>query len=295
MEGYMEVVANATVEFTGSTKCNDALAAAASKIAAMYAQGVGSAGMVQLEKDFNTCQQIKSELDLATFLSNLQGSIQGIVQYNLIQPGAFSVTDICATMSSDPDSYAAFVKLTRQLSSGCDDTSFENTVTVLTQLENSPSNAGRSWLYQCCSEFGYWQTTSSPNQPFHAWKPLDVAYFRELCRRTFDGWDFDPDTSFKNVEYGADRIDVTNVVFGGGTIDPWHSLGIRDDTPLPQTTSIAVYMQGTAHCRDLYSASPADPPAVAAAHVKIASAVDSWLQKPAAAVKRTTLRKAAER
>jgi hypothetical protein len=247
----------------------------------MTAQGIGSAGFKQLEADFNTCSPIGSELDLAVLLSDLMGNIQGVVQYN--NPNAaMNVASLCAAMAKSADPYADFVVLSNTFKAGsCEDASWDDTVTVLTNTENSGGNAMRAWTYQTCSEFGYYQTTSSSKQPFAIWKQLNVGFFREVCRAAFDGWNVDPETAWKNEEYGSVAIDASNILFGAGTVDPWHALGITNDTVLAQPTEVAAFMSGTSHCRDLYAPADSDPPEVQWAHAKTAEAVAGWLGAPA--------------
>lgn len=82
-----------------------------------------------------------------------------------------------------------------------------------------------------------------------------------------------------NQEYGAVRIAGTNIAFSSGTIDPWHALGVTNYTAsqLPQNTEQSVYIDGTAHCADLYAASNSDPASLTSARLTIAGLVDKWL------------------
>lgn len=186
MSEYMEVVSNATVEFTGKTSCNSALEAAAIAVSLLASQGVGSVGMQKLEKDFNTCGPIASELDLAVLLSDLMGNIQGVVQYNNPNPGYVNVDSVCQQMLAGSDAYAQFVALSLQFKSGaCEDASWDDTVTVLSRTANDGGNAMRAWTYQTCSEFGYYQTTNSEAQPFSSWKQLNLGAFSPPLRRDF--------------------------------------------------------------------------------------------------------------
>jgi Serine carboxypeptidase S28 len=241
----------------------------------MAAGGIGSAGMQQLEKDFNTCSTITSELDLSVLLSDLMGDAQTIVQYN--NPNAaMNVVTMCEAMTATPDAYGNFVALTAALRSDCEDASWDDSIAVLS--DTAPNgNAMRSWTYQTCAQFGYAQTTTSPHQPFHSWAPLNLGLFREICRAAFDGWSVDPDTTWTNEQYGGTSIDATNILFGAGTVDPWHSLGITNETVLKSDRLISAFMVGTSHCRDLYAPSDSDPADVKAAHAKTAAALELWL------------------
>lgn len=41
----------------------------------------------------------------------------------------------------------------------------------------------RQWVYQTCSEFGYYQTSDSPDQPFGSWFPISL--FEQACEDIF--------------------------------------------------------------------------------------------------------------
>ena len=161
--------------------------------------------------------------------------------------------------------YDQFVALNEQMmelgKEKCQSASYDSFVKFLTHDTGLPTNAMRSWIYQSCAEFGYFQTTDSPNQPFHAFKEISgLKFSRQWCYDGFDGWTADPAIDYTNTKYGATDIDVTNVVFTSGTIDPWHALGVTNYTKtLPQETSIPEYILGTAHCADLKAPKVDDP------------------------------------
>ena len=74
------------------------------------------------------------------------------------------------------------------------------------------------------------------------------------------------------------HIDATNIVFPSGTIDPWHALGVSNTTAaLPQETERKVYIEGTAHCNDLYAPANSDPQSLTDARQIIANQVKLWL------------------
>lgn len=43
--------------------------------------------------------------------------------------------------------------------------------------------ADRAWWWQVCTEFGYFQTTSSSKQPFQNTMPL--TFFQDICNNVF--------------------------------------------------------------------------------------------------------------
>ena len=281
---YMDVVAEAMIHY-GGQPCYNAFEEAANEIAKLAAEGIGSDGMAKIEKDFNTCTKIKDELDLATFMANTMGLTQGITQYNNEVPGSPTVSDMCQDMAGEGSSYDKFVALNAKMAESygekCNDISYKASVAYL-KTSGLPTNAARSWIYQTCAEFGYYQTTDSPNQPFHAFKQIaGLDYSRKMCYDVYDGWSADPAIQFTNEKYGATGIDVTNVVFTSGTIDPWHALGVTNYTqPLPQyPSSLPVYILGTAHCNDLKAPKDTDPESLVAAREIVAEYVNKWVSQ----------------
>nr|CAD7589926.1 unnamed protein product [Timema genevievae] len=145
-------------------------------------------------------------------------------------------------------------------------------------LDHATTEVGRQWTYQTCTEFGFYQTSSLAPHLFGDDFPLD--YFTRQCEDIF-GPRFN-DTLLEqgikqtNMFYGAYDLQVTNVVFVHGTIDPWHALGI---TKSVSDSAPAIFIQGTAHCANMYPSSPDDPPGLVAARLQILELVKQWLQE----------------
>jgi hypothetical protein len=235
---------------------------------------------------------------LGVFYSNVMGNLQGTVQYNNEHAGTWNVTDVCNVMTASSgsgsdngsDAYSKLVKLStifmEQAGAKCEDVSYKSTIEYLSDIAPDPSNAARSWTYQTCNEFGYYQTADSPNQPFSAFKPaLGLDFSRKMCFDAFDGWSSDPNVDLVNLKYGGVHLDATNIVFTSGTIDPWHALGVTNYTStLPQYPSeLPVYILGTAHCNDLYAPNAqSDPESLVYAREVVAKKVAQWLHTDSA-------------
>ena len=102
--------------------------------------------------------------------------------------------------------------------------------------------------------------------------------FTLACQRVFD---IDPFTVQNNVQetnlyYGGTKISksVTNIVFPNGSIDPWHALGVTMNI---SDTLTAIYIQGTAHCANMYPATAKDPAALVDARNAISNTISGWL------------------
>uniref|UniRef100_A0A7S3HC00 Uncharacterized protein n=1 Tax=Spumella elongata TaxID=89044 RepID=A0A7S3HC00_9STRA len=275
---YMDVVGQALIHFSGQ-KCFDAFESAAEKVASY----INAGDYTRLETDFKTCSKISSTNDLKVLLGDLMGNVQGTIQYNNEHNGVMNATDICATMTASTDYYANFVSLQAlyRTANGqeCEDASWADTVAYLSNPTKDSTNAGRPWTYQTCNEFGYYQTADSQTQPFRSWKWLDLQFSRDICYAAFNGWTSDPQVEWINQNYGDIHIAGTNIAFPSGTIDPWHALGVQNSTAalLPQPTEQSVFIEGTAHCADLYAPANSDPESLKYAREVIRSLVSKWL------------------
>jgi hypothetical protein len=158
-------------------------------------------------------------------------------------------------------------------------------VDSIAYLSNSslvlPANAARSWVYQTCVEFGYFQTADSPLQPFYAWRdPLDTQFSVDICSAAYPGLASPvPDVAWTNTVYGGLKIvdDSSKIVYTSGTIDPWHFLGVTNYTEASKNKDSVVYIQGTAHCADLYAAANSDPESLTFARQVVAEKVKGFL------------------
>ena len=127
----------------------------------------------------------------------------------------------------------------------CLDASYAESVLQLTNTTFAEDSGGRQWTYQTCNEFGFFQTADADDVIFSSFsKLLTVRYYEALCRDVFDIHRL-PYAKFSNYFYGAKHNAGTNIAFVNGNIDPWHALGVTDQTDLIQPTSTAVFINGT--------------------------------------------------
>ncbi|KPP58865.1 hypothetical protein Z043_123269, partial [Scleropages formosus] len=215
--------------------------------------------------DFSLCTklQVRTEMDAAYFLETVAGNFMDVVQYNEdnrdfegVVGTNITIKVLCGVMADaslgDPYSrYAAVAQLMlKTFSQKCLDVNY---TTYLMEMRNTSwsgpaSGGGRQWVYQTCTEFGFYQTTDSPNQPFSGF-PLHYL-----------GTGYD--------------IRTTRIVFPNGSIDPWHALGITQDInkDLP-----AVFIKGTAHCANMYPAREQDLPQLTMARDHVYLLLQKWL------------------
>ena len=79
-----------------------------------------------------------------------------------------------------------------------------------------------------------------------------------------------------NTEYGGQEVELTNVVFVHGSIDPWHAMGITNSS---SQSAPAIYIEGTAHCANMYPASQQDPQQLTRARLRVGQLVHRWIEE----------------
>lgn len=162
----------------------------------------------------------------------------------------------------------------------CLDISYNKFINDLknTSWNSSASVGGRQWTYQTCIEFGFFQSTDSPKQPFGPTIP--AQFYIQQCQEIFeDAFDinFLKESVYNtNINYGGYNYEASRVVFVNGEVDPWHALGFTGKPPNDQTET--VFIHGTAHCADMYPGRDEDPQELKDARIKIGNLLQKWLQ-----------------
>ncbi|KAK8788222.1 hypothetical protein V5799_022004 [Amblyomma americanum] len=229
--------------------------------------------------------------NMANLFQSLAGNFEGIVQYNKdareFEGGDNSVTidTLCDTMTDPSDDRSPLERfaavneiLLNATKQPCLDYDYDAFINSLREIEfNSTEGAGgRQWTYQTCVEFGYYQSSDLKDQPFGSLFP--VEFFVKQCKDIF-GAHFDEALLERavrrtNTFYGGFHPAVHNVTFPNGSIDPWHALGITEDLAHDVT---AIFINGTAHCADMYPPSEHDVPELTAAREQIEYLVGKWV------------------
>ncbi|XP_061194515.1 putative serine protease F56F10.1 [Saccostrea echinata] len=252
------------------------------------------AGKKNVEKMFKLCDPLDTStyLDGANLFSNLAGNFEGVVQYNKDNrafEGAIgtniTIDTICGIMTDEStgspvERYAKVNDLMLSTySQKCLDNSFNS---MIKELQNvswnaSASEGGRQWMYQTCTEFGFFQSSDlGDTQPFGNF--FDVNFSVQQCIDIF-GPKFNQNLiqqgiNRTNTNYGGMGMKATRIVFPNGSIDPWHFLGFTNDL---SKESPAIFIQGTAHCANMYPTASNDPPQLVQARANIEKIIATWL------------------
>lgn len=277
---YYEVVAAALKELKNGQQCVDRIKQGFTTIESKLSS---SAGRSELEKLFQSCDKLETSDDLSNFVTNVAGNFAGVDQYNRdYRPYSptFNITidTLCDVMNSVNDPVAALANindlLMKATSQKCMPNSYRNMIAEMqnTTLGESTEAGARQWVYQTCTEFGYYQSSDSKNQPFGTMFPLSFSL--QQCKDIYGSKFTGPDVDWTNTFYGAKNVQGTNIVFPNGSVDPWHALGVIADIS-PSVT--AIFMHGTAHCANMYQPNPTDLETLKQARIKISDTIGKWL------------------
>lgn len=247
------------------------------------------------------CHTITNATQVAAYQADIFSRFQGVVQYNL--QGGVSVFATCEAVVAQDDPLAALAAGVAT-SSAYDQRCVSTTTDLFLDTNFSGLGCGlactsdRQWTYMSCNEFGYFQTTTGPHQPFLGFKAVDIEFAGfQTCKSNFNvsndysGPKANSAGLAANTEYGARALKGINITIPNGSMDPWHALGIINTTDqfFSSTQQLSareqvVFIQDTSHCRDMFAPGTMerygipDTEAVQWAHAKIRANVLGYLQ-----------------
>uniref|UniRef100_A0AAF5DPH0 Serine carboxypeptidase S28 family protein n=1 Tax=Strongyloides stercoralis TaxID=6248 RepID=A0AAF5DPH0_STRER len=215
------------------------------------------------------------DYDVQSFFSNVYGNFQGAVQYSLDNTGeyvnGYGIKDVCEIMNNQTnDPLVNIVNVVNYMNTMYYDSStpvpmsntYKETVDFYktASYDNGGSDA-KSWLWQTCNEFGYFQSSDLGYNIFES--SCNVNIYINICIDVF-GPQFTRNTIDQNIIrtnnfYGGNKNYYgSNVVMAYGSVDPWHALGsyVYDKS----RNLISYLIDGTAHCADLYPPRDSDLP-----------------------------------
>lgn len=156
------------------------------------------------------------------FISNINDLFMGIIQYN--KPHAPTDIDVmCDNFIGSSDPYDMMIKFVKSKSGGCFDINYQD---FIDELKNETYSAFRSWLWQTCSEFGFYQTSNSKNQIFGNYLPLEFSV--QMCKDIY-GYDATDELMDEtNSHYGGLNQKGSNIFWTNGGIDPWSAISVTE-------------------------------------------------------------------
>jgi len=272
---YLEVVGQALQHF-GPDACYNNVKQAFQAVDQMVRNNNGTGLKTALRLCSNV--NISDAMAVATAVGAAIDPFMGDVQYNSNNPSSNGVIQDCAIFTAAGDPLKRLNNfLISKYGSGCINADYKSDIT---ELQKSSWNAryigSRTWLWQTCTEFGYYQGTDGMNQPFGTSMPY-VTELKEYCTAVFGISEANVNAQINqtNYIYGSTGLQLTNVVLPNGSLDPWHALGILSDI---NPSSLARLISYTSHCMDMMETSSYDSTELTNARQTIQTQVQLWLR-----------------
>jgi thymus-specific serine protease len=148
---------------------------------------VGIRNATRIDKVFELCHPLDLTADVAHIFYELSDIVAGLVQGH--RTGNIErACDFMSTVKEDleKDDLDAFARWVRRSESSCLDMSYINSVLKFrnTDWSAEANRQMRQWVYQTCTEYAWFQTSTSQRQIFGTHYPVD--YFVQLCADLYD-------------------------------------------------------------------------------------------------------------
>lgn len=189
-----------------------------------------------LDDMFHLCHPLNAtnDVDVEHFLQMLSES----VSVGIINGGYTYVEDLCYWLTDNEitNDLIAFSEwfMIENRSPGCYGTSFQEVIDFHAESDwdvLGVLTGRRQYQYLLCTEYGWFTTTDSDNQPFGS--RITAGYFVELCRQLFGDWqneiEIRENVERTNINFGGRRPEISNAFFTNGGLDPHRSINVQDD------------------------------------------------------------------
>ncbi|XP_018566061.1 putative serine protease K12H4.7 isoform X2 [Anoplophora glabripennis] len=230
---------------------------------------------------FNLCEPIEGldvdGFEVANFYTSLTDAFASVAQSSGLLE--FTIDDLCDPLT-DQNGGKEIVRLSNVVNRihgtqyGC--LSYDY-ATYVAYLKDTKKNGDlRQWIYQTCTEFGWYQTTSREDKIFG--KGCSIDFNTNLCvevfGKSFNETFINAQIDRTNANYGGIDIAVSNVVYVHGSLDPWHAAGLTETT---NPDSPVIFIEGTSHCADMYETTENELPQLTAAKNEVDRLIGVWL------------------
>lgn len=180
---YKEVMTDA-IQRVGGDECTLTIENAFSEMERL----VNAEDVREIHAAFNLCYALDLTRDVAHFFFEVSDIVAGLVQGH--RPG--SIERACDYMRREKedgkDDLHAFAGWVKHDSFTCLDMNYANSVEKFSNVEwgSEANRQMRQWTYQTCSEFAWFQTSTSTNQIFGSAELYPVDYFVQICQDLYD-------------------------------------------------------------------------------------------------------------
>lgn len=194
-------------------------------------------------------------IDDASFLDALS-FVANIVQYS----SSNTISDHCKGLDLSLTADQRIEAFSRRFRDHLGERTCQEKYDLSHLKSTSPDGVSRQWIYQCCTEFGFWQT--APQLPLRTTRStfLDLSFYRKhYCENIFG----------KGLPalVPPNLPSIDKILFTNGELDPWASLSI---------TNISI--SEVAHSADLDLPLPFESPSIKAVKTKILDVIENYFR-----------------
>ena len=141
------------------------------------------------------------------------------------------------------------------------------------------SFGARAWLYQSCTEYGYWQVAYHDPAVSVRSAKIDLAYHNETCKKFFGLAPVDTNHINQNLYEPLLTAPASEILFTNGSTDPWSKLSLSKALGNDTNPAFTFYqIEGGSHCSDLSVDSGSDSDSLKHARALFEQLVTGWLK-----------------
>eukprot|EP01088_Endostelium_zonatum_P004005 TRINITY_DN1520_c2_g1_i1.p1 TRINITY_DN1520_c2_g1~~TRINITY_DN1520_c2_g1_i1.p1 ORF type:complete len:475 (+),score=101.44 TRINITY_DN1520_c2_g1_i1:21-1445(+) len=252
-------------------KCVTAASSAVHQIQSMLST---ASGRSKLEHLFQACSPLPADEEgQYYFIYTLTGAVGAADQFE--NPPGWPLNQTCNMLLASDDYVSNWAKIviTQSNSSGpaspqCID--YNEGSGYINPMKQS-NNTNRSWMFQVCTEFGWFQTAYPGTSIF--WTQ-GVEHQLKWCEEIFGIKGMKPDLEATNEYYGGYELMGSNILFTNGVLDPWHRVSINQDTK--EGVQAVTYVDG--HCATMDQPTNQDSPSLIAARNRVSNFIAEILR-----------------
>lgn len=205
--------------------------------------------------------------------------------YVIADVGAFAIQygmrdEFCSKLTASSNPVSAYGNFAKSIFARYGLTAVNLTVQSAESLDPNDYLAAfgmRQWLYQSCTEYGYWQNASSDPALSVRSTRINLNYHRGVCKRLF-GLETPVDTSKINDEFFKPLLSTgtSAIVFTNGEQDPWSKLSMSAEDSIQSDIKLFT-IAGGAHCDDLAPPRSTDSQALQKARRGFSVELKEWM------------------
>jgi hypothetical protein len=182
----------------------------------------------------------------------------------------------CNALTSNSDLIAGYAQGGLSVLNSMGTTPFEISLAVAEREVVTADDNMRQWMWQSCSEFGWFQVANGTGTETSRSAKIDLPYHDEVCNRLYKA-PMGVDGALNEEWYfPLSNPETSRIIWTNGSNDPWLTLSITSDGRASLPHYDILMMEGAAHCNDLRLAT--NLPSVLAAHAKMETIFADWLK-----------------